>query len=64
MTQLGEKVFVCTQAHTAASVLDTAKFTQFFDGNAILTEINDFKTTSEPRLDLLEEAVLLDINIL
>lgn len=64
MTQLGEKVFVCTQAHTAASVLDTAKFTQFFDGNAILTEINDFKTNSEPRLDLLEEAVLLDINIL
>ena len=64
MTQLGQKVFVCVAAHTAQSVLDTTKFTQFFDGNAILTEITAFKTNSEPRLDLLEEATLLGINIL
>lgn len=64
MTQLGQKVFVCTDPHTSTSVLNTAKFTQFFDGNAILVEIQDFKTKSEPRLDLLEEATLLGINVL
>ena len=64
MTQLGQKVFVCTEAHTSTSLLDATKFTQFFDGNAILAEIQDFKTNSEPRLDLLEEAVLLDIDVL
>jgi len=64
MTQLGQKVLICTNPHTAASVLDTSKFTEFFDGNAILAEVQEFKTNSEPRLDLLEEAVLLGINVL
>ena len=64
MTQLGQKVLICTNPHTAASVLDTSKFTEFFDGNAILTEVQSFKTNSEPRLDLLEEATLLGINVL
>tara|TARA_B100000780_G_scaffold128324_1_gene89980 strand:+ start:4289 stop:4807 length:519 start_codon:yes stop_codon:yes gene_type:complete len=64
MTRLGQKVFVCTTPHTSGAVIDTSKFTEFFDGTAILSEIQSFKTTSEPRLDLLEEAVLLGIDVL
>tara|TARA_R110002124_G_scaffold171660_5_gene339387 strand:+ start:445 stop:963 length:519 start_codon:yes stop_codon:yes gene_type:complete len=64
MTRQGQKVFVCTTPHTSSEVIDTSKFTEFFDGTAILAEIQDFKTTSEPRLDLLEEAVLLGIQVL
>jgi len=64
MVRQGTKVFVCTDPHTSTDILDTLKFTEFFDGAEILSEIQEFKTTSEPRLDLLEEAVLLGINVL
>ena len=64
MVQLGAKVYICITAHTSASSLDETKWVLFFDGAAILAEIQDFKTSSEPRLDLLEEAVLLDIDVL
>ena len=64
MVQSGQKVLVCITAHTSAATVDNAKWVEFFDGNAILSEITTFRTNSEPRLDLLEESVLLGINVL
>jgi len=64
MTQSGNKVFICVTPHTSGAVLDVTKFVLFFDGDAILSEVQEFKTNSEPRLDRLEEAVLLDIDVL
>tara|TARA_R110000823_G_scaffold314201_1_gene442936 strand:- start:397 stop:915 length:519 start_codon:yes stop_codon:yes gene_type:complete len=64
MVRSGSQVSVCIAAHTSGSTIDETKFILFFDGAAILAEIQDFKTSSEPRLDLLEEAVLLDIDVL
>jgi len=64
MVQSGQKVYICVTPHTSASVLDTTKWVLFFDGDAVLSEVQEFKTNSEPRLDRLEEAVLLDIDVL
>ena len=64
MVQNSQKVLVCITAHTSASTIDNSKWVEFFDGNAILSEITTFRTNSEPRLDLLEENVLLGINVL
>ena len=64
MVQNSQKVLVCITAHTSASTVDNSKWVEFFDGNAILSEITTFRTNSEPRLDLLEESVLLGINVL
>ena len=64
MVQSGQKVFICLTPHTSGSVLDVSKWVLFFDGNAVLAEVQEFKTLSEPRLDLLEEAILLDIDVL
>ena len=64
MVQSGQKVLVCITAHTSAAIVDNTKWVEFFDGNAILSEITTFRTNSEPRLDLLEESVLLGINVL
>ena len=64
MAQSGNKVFICVTPHTSGAVLDVTKWVSFFDGDAILSEVQEFKTNSEPRLDLLEEAVLLDIDVL
>jgi len=64
MIQSGQKVYICVTPHTSASVLDVTKFVLFFDGDAVLSEVQEFKTNSEPRLDRLEEAVLLDIDVL
>ena len=64
MVQNSQKVLVCITAHTSASTVDNSKWVEFFDGNAILSEITTFRTNSEPRLDLLEEDVLLGINVL
>lgn len=59
-----DAVYVCTEAHLSTTVFDPTKFVLFFDGAAVLSEIQSFKTTSEPRIDLLEESVLLGINVL
>ena len=64
MIQSGQKVYICVTPHTSGAVLDTTKWVLFFDGDAILSEVQEFKTNSEPRLDRLEEAVLLDIDVL
>ena len=64
MVQSGQKVYLCITPHTSGSVLDVLKWVLFFDGNAVLAEVQEFKTLSEPRLDLLEEAILLDIDVL
>tara|TARA_R110000772_G_scaffold227906_4_gene338668 strand:+ start:712 stop:1230 length:519 start_codon:yes stop_codon:yes gene_type:complete len=64
MVRSGSAVNICLTSHTSASVIDSTKFILFFDGAAILSEIQDFKTNSEPRLDFLEESVLLDIDVL
>ncbi len=64
MAQSGNKVFICVTPHTSGSVLDVSKWVSFFDGDAILSEVQEFKTLSQPRLDLLEEAILLDIDVL
>jgi hypothetical protein len=56
--------YICVTPHTSGAVLDVTKFVLFFDGDAILSEVQEFKTNSEPRLDRLEEAVLLDIDVL
>lgn len=60
----GQVVYICTEPHTSLTTIDLTKFTKFFDGQTILTEIQDFKSNSEPRIDLLEESVLLGINVL
>ena len=64
MIQSGQKVYICVTPHTSGAVIDVTNFVLFFDGNAILSEVQEFKTNSEPRLDRLEEAVLLDIDVL
>lgn len=64
MVRDASAVYVCIAAHTSGSVLDVTKFILFFDGAAILSEVQDFKTNSEPRLDYLEENVLLGIDVL
>ena len=64
MVQSGQKVFICITPHTSGSVLDVTKWVLFFNGDAVLSEVQEFKTNSEPRLDRLEEAVLLDIDVL
>jgi hypothetical protein len=64
MIQSGQKVYICVIPHTSGAVIDVTKFVLFFDGDAILSEVQEFKTNSEPRLDRLEEAVLLDIDVL
>jgi len=64
MIQSGQKVFICITPHTSGSVLDVTKWVLFFNGDAVLSEVQEFKTNSEPRLDRLEEAVLLDIDVL
>ena len=64
MIQSGQKVYICVIPHTSGAVIDVTKWALFFDGDAILSEVQEFKTNSEPRLDRLEEAVLLDIDVL
>lgn len=64
MVQSGQKVLVCITAHTSPATVDATKWVEFFDGNTILGEIQTFRANSEPRLDLLEEDVLLGINVL
>lgn len=64
MVQLGSKVLICVAPHTSGAVIAIQKFVTFFDGDAVLSEVQEFKTNSEPRLDRLEEAVLLDIDVL
>lgn len=64
MIQSGQKVYICVIPHTSGAVIDVTKFVLFFDGDAVLSEVQEFKTNSEPRLDRLEEAVLLDIDVL
>jgi len=64
MVQSGQKVYICVIPHTSGAVIDVTKWALFFDGDAILSEVQEFKTNSEPRLDRLEEAVLLDIDVL
>lgn len=64
MIQSGQKVYICVTPHTSGAVLDTTKWVLFFDGDAVLSEVQEFKTNSEPRLDRLEEAVLLGIDVL
>jgi hypothetical protein len=64
MVQAGNKVLICVTPHTSGTVISEPKWVTFFDGDAILSEVQEFKTNSEPRLDRLEEAVLLDIDVL
>jgi len=64
MVQLGSKVLICVAPHTSGTVISLPKWVTFFDGDAVLSEVQEFKTNSEPRLDRLEEAVLLDIDVL
>tara|TARA_B100001059_G_scaffold172167_1_gene172322 strand:+ start:4265 stop:4780 length:516 start_codon:yes stop_codon:yes gene_type:complete len=64
MVQSGQKSFVCIEAHTGPAVIDQTKFEVFFDGDDLFTEISQFRINSEPRIDLLEEFVLLKIDVL
>ena len=40
------------------------KFQVFFNGDDLFNEISQFRINSEPRIDLLEEFVLLKIDVL
>jgi hypothetical protein len=64
MVEDDSAVYVCILSHTSSGILDTTKWSLIFDGNLILAEIQAFRASSEPRLDLLEESVLLGIDVL
>ena len=64
MVQSGQKSFVCIEAHTGPAVIDQTKFQVFFNGDDLFNEISQFRINSEPRIDLLEEFVLLKIDVL
>lgn len=64
MVYVGDKAYICKTAHTAPAVLDVQYWQLFFDGDDVFNEISQFRQNSEPRLDLLEESVLLGIDVL
>ena len=64
MVQSGQKSFVCIEAHTGPAVIDQTKFQVFFNGDDLFNEISQFRINSEPRIDLLVEFVLLNIDVL
>ena len=64
MVYVGDKAYICKTPHVGPAVLDAVYWQLFFDGDDVFNEISQFRLNSEPRLDLLEEAVLLDIDVL
>ena len=64
MVYVGDKAYICKTAHTVPAVLDAQYWQLFFDGDDVFNEISQFRQNSEPRLDLLEESVLLGIDVL
>lgn len=61
-----KKVWVALENHTSGSTqsADYTKWGILLDGRTIFEELEQFNDESAPRLDLLEEYVLLDIDIL
>ena len=64
MVYVGDKAYICKTPHNGPAVLDGTYWQLFFDGDDVFNEISQFRLNSEPRLDLLEESVLLDIDVL
>ena len=64
MVAVDKVVYVCVGPHTSTAVIEETYFVEFFNGDEIFDEIRQFRQDAEPRLDLLEEAILLNIDVL
>ena len=60
----GRKVLFALRHIHRPAVIDQTKFQVFFNGDDLFNEISQFRINSEPRIDLLEEFVLLKIDVL
>lgn len=61
LAEYNNALYACTMPHTGGAMLDGTRWTKLIDAQLITAQIAQFNTESKPRLDYIEEYLLLGI---